>query len=197
MVVSKALQCQENVSPSSHSKVYFHCTCIQDRHGKNFEVTFHTFCRNYGARVYSECLLTGLSLIHNWSYMSVQLLMRKRKAEKLSYVFKKKKNETINETSLTGYETIIFQVYSYFEKGWRKKCTRQSRKVLWVVLNSLFFKGVWKNDTRGHGRMFASGKRKQQKYVRQLQCQEQCIDHIPYYLSGLPRAHFFRQPFSK
>ena len=24
--------------------------------------------------------------------------------------------------------------------------------------------------------------------------QEQCIDHIPYYLSGLSRAHFFRQP---
>ena len=24
-------------------------------------------------------------------------------------------------------------VYSYFEKGYRKKCTRQSRKVLWVV----------------------------------------------------------------
>ena len=23
--------------------------------------------------------------------------------------------------------------------------------------------------------------------------QEQCIDHIPYYLSGLSRAHFFRQ----
>ena len=26
---------------------------------------------------------------------------------------------------------------------------------------------------------------------------EQCIDHIPYYLSGLSGAHFFRQPFSK
>ena len=26
---------------------------------------------------------------------------------------------------------------------------------------------------------------------------EQCIGHIPYYLSGLSRAHFFRQPFSK
>ena len=26
---------------------------------------------------------------------------------------------------------------------------------------------------------------------------EQCIDHIPYYLSGLSRAHFSRQPFSK
>ena len=44
---------------------------------------------------------------------------------------------------------------------------------------------VWKNDIREHGRMFASAKGKQQKQVRQLQCQEQCIDHIPYYLSAL------------
>ena len=27
--------------------------------------------------------------------------------------------------------------------------------------------------------------------------QEHCIDHIPYYLWGLSRTHFFRQPFSK
>ena len=32
--------------------------------------------------------------------------------------------------------------YRYFEKGCRKKCTRQSRNVLWVVLNSLFFKEI-------------------------------------------------------
>ena len=31
----------------------------------------------------------------------------------------------------------------------------------------------------------------------ELQCQEQCIDHIPYYPSGLSRAHFVRQPFLK
>ena len=29
------------------------------------------------------------------------------------------------------------------------------------------------------------------------ECQEQCIDHIPYHLSGLSRAHFFLPPFSK
>ena len=33
-------------------------------------------------------------------------------------------------------------VYSYFEKGCRKKCTRQSRKVLWVVLSALFLKDI-------------------------------------------------------
>ena len=42
--------------------------------------------------------------------------------------------------------------------------------------------------------MFASAKGKQQK---EGQSQEQCIDRIPYYLSGLSTAHFFRQPFSK
>ena len=41
-----------------------------------------------------------------------------------------------------------------------------------------------------HGNMFASAKGKQQKKVRQLQCQEQCIDYIPYYLSVLSRTHF-------
>ena len=42
-----------------------------------------------------------------------------------------------------------------------------------------------------------SAKGKQQKYFRQLQCQEQCIDRIPYYPSGFLRAQFFRQPFLK
>ena len=36
-----------------------------------------------------------------------------------------------------------------------------------------------KECLRGHGRMFVSAKGKQQKYFRQLQCQEQCIDRIP------------------
>ena len=38
--------------------------------------------------------------------------------------------------------------------------------------------------------MSVSTKGKQQKYARQLQCQERRIEHIPYYLSGLSRAHF-------
>ena len=41
--------------------------------------------------------------------------------------------------------TCNWAVYSYFEKGCRKKCSRQSRKALWVVLSSLFFKEIWKN----------------------------------------------------
>ena len=61
----------------------------------------------------------------------------------------------------------------------------------------LFFKEIQEIGKKGHGQMSASAKGQQQKQVRQLQCQEQCIDHISYYLSGLSRAHFFRQPFSK
>ena len=54
-------------------------------------------------------------------------------------------------------------IYSYFKKGCRKKCTPQTRKVLWVVLSSLFFKEIWKNGRRGPGHMSASAKGKQQK----------------------------------
>ena len=42
--------------------------------------------------------------------ISVQLLIRKRKVEKFSYV---------NETSVIGYETIIFQVYTV-SRPWTK-----------------------------------------------------------------------------
>ena len=41
--------------------------------------------------------------------------------------------------------------------------------------------------------MFVSAKGKQQKQVRQLQPQERNIDHIPYCLSGMSPAHFFRK----
>ena len=87
-------------------------------------------------------------------------------------------------------------IYSYFEKGCRKKCTQQSRRVFWVVLSSMFFKEIWKNGTRGqHRRMFVSAKGKQQYKIRQLQCPEQRIDHIPYYRSGLSR-HIFSDNLS-
>ena len=74
---------------------------------------------------------------------------------------------------------------------------RQGQKVLWVVLSTQFLNEIWKNGTRDHGRMFVGAKGKQQKYFRQLQCQEQCIERIPYYPSGLSRAQFLRQPCSK
>ena len=43
---------------------------------------------------------------------------------------------------------ILAGVYSYFEKGCRKKCTRQTRKVLWVVLSSLFSVCVFQRNLK-------------------------------------------------
>ena len=88
-----------------------------------------------------------------------------------------------------GRSTIIY-IYS-FEKDCRKKCTRQSRTVLWVVLSSPFLKEIWENASRGHGYKLCL---RMLKESNQLQCQEQWIDRIQYYRSGLSGAHFFRQP---
>ena len=58
------------------------------------------------------------------------------------------------------------------------------------IVGSFEFTVLQKIGMTGHGRLFGSARGKQQKQVRQLQSQEQCIDHIPYYLSGLSPAHF-------
>ena len=53
--------------------------------------------------------------------------------------------------------------YSYFEKGCRKKRTRQSRKVLWVVLSTLFLKKFERMARDVCDVMFAIAKGKQPK----------------------------------
>ena len=68
--------------------------------------------------------------------------------------------ECLSQKGLEKLCEICTSWYSYFEKGCRKKCTRQSRKVLWVVLSLLFFKEIWENGTSGHGRLFVSAKGK-------------------------------------
>ena len=91
----------------------------------------------------------------------------------------------------------LYSVYSYFEKGCRKKCTRQSRKVLWVVLSSLFFKEIWRNGTRGKDVCFrmlkeSSNRRFDSYFVSNSVL---IISHITFRES---RVHiFFRQPYSK
>ena len=79
-----------------------------------------------------------------------------------------------HSSTSTDRDSLLYIAISKKVDG--KKCTRQSRKVLWVILSSLFFKEISKNGTRGHGRMFERAKGKQQKWIRQLQCQEKCID---------------------
>ena len=71
---------------------------------------------------------------------------------------------------------------------------RQPRKVLWVVLSSLFIKKFETMARETYGHMFASGKGKQQSRFDSYGVRK-CIAHIPYYLSGLSRAHFFPTTF--
>ena len=40
--------------------------------------------------------------------------------------------------------------------------------------------------------VFATAKGSNKRRFDSLHCQEQGVDHIQYYLSGLSRAHFFR-----
>ena len=89
------------------------------------------------------------------------------------------------------WQTLQVFIYSYFEKDCRKKCKRQSRKALWVVLSLLFFKDIWKNWYESPEEMCLrvlkeGNKSRFDGYSRQ----KQCIDYLPYYLSGLSRAHF-------
>ena len=87
-----------------------------------------------------------------------------------------------------------FWITSYFEKGCRKKCTRQSRKALWVVLSSLCFSKKFERiDTKGHGNVFASAKVHSTATV--VRNRVLIITHVTF---RDYREHiFFRQPFSK
>ena len=68
-----------------------------------------------------------------------------------------------------------------------------------MVLSSLFFKEISKKGTRGYGRMFGGGGLKESSKSRfdSYSVKNKNNDHIPYYLSGLSRTQFLRQPFSK
>ena len=99
---------------------------------------------------YNALTVSLIPLIPLWTFLSRRYVMsNQRKAERFRVLF------NFACRSYTG---------GCFEKGCRKKCTQQSRKVLWVVLSSLFFNDIWKNDERGHGSVFASANGKQQNY---------------------------------
>ena len=76
---------------------------------------------------------------------------------------KSKQHKLLNLLLNISPIVVTWIIYSYFEKGCRKKCMRQSRMVSWVVFSSLFFKEIWKNGKMGHGHMSASAEGKQKK----------------------------------
>ena len=90
---------------------------------------------------------------------------------------------------VTKSRTGILQcVYSYFEEGCRKKCTRQSQRYcgwLWIHCPSKTFERMTREamDVCLLVLKLSNKSRFDGYSVRNS-------DHIPYYLSGLSRAHF-------
>ena len=104
--------------------------------------------------------------------------------------------DRLKPLSIHRQRKITSSLYSHCDWG-RKKCTRQFRKVLWVILTSFFFKEIWKNGTRDHGRVFASVKGKQQSRFDSVSARNSVFiissSHIAF--QGLSRAHFFPTTF--
>ena len=84
-------------------------------------------------------------------------------------------------------------VYSYFEKGCRKKCTRRSRKVFWVLCSSQKFETM-----AGEAMDICLPVLKERSKSRfdSYSVRNSVLNISPYYLSGLSRARFSR-PFWK
>ena len=84
--------------------------------------------------------------------------------------------------------------YRYFEKGCRKKCTRQcpSRKVLWVALSWISYPEKFERTAR-EAIDVCLRLLKESNNIRFDSCSVRnsvLVDHIPYYLSGLSLEHF-------
>ena len=88
-------------------------------------------------------------------------------------------------------------IYSNFEKGCREKCTRQSRKVIWDMINTLFLATVAVEPT------FVAFLQHSQTHFHGLSCQFFQISLKNRELKTTHnafqdcRVHFSRQPFSK
>ena len=130
----------------------------------NFEAPRIHFLRDVFVAVRSSLLLKlpnsssiGYGLFLNWAFRCLHVPV------KVFFVFHFLGSFEVILTFLFSFFHVIdvirgrlameFRRYSQYEKGCRKKCTRQSGKVLWVVFSSMFFKEVSKNGKRGHGRI--------------------------------------------
>ena len=74
-----------------------------------------------------------------WSYFSAASYMKEFFAEGIIWCL------LYDDFLWPHIHMLVCNAYSYFEKGCRKKCTRQSWQALWVVLSSPFLREIWKN----------------------------------------------------
>ena len=91
------------------------------------------------------------------------LAQKRRPSREASFIILSEFASRLTHKRIAKRSVIWLWLYSYFERGCRKKCTRLSREALWVVLSSLFFEKFERIGTKGRGNVFASAKRKQQK----------------------------------
>ena len=84
----------------------------------------------------------------------------------------------------------VIEHIQLFRERLSEKVHARIRKVIEGGFEFTVLQRNLKDGTRGHRHIFVSAKEKEQLKIRQLQCQEQRIDHIPYYFSGLLHAHF-------
>ena len=107
--------------------------------------------------------------------------------------------DRLKPLSIHRQRKITSSLYSYCDKG-RKKCTRQFRKVLWVILTSLFLKEIWKNGTREAMDVCLRGLKeiKATKVGSTATVPGTVYSSYPILPFGDCRVHiFFQQPFSK
>ena len=90
-----------------------------------------------------------------------------------------------------------FWYIQLFQERLSEKVHSTVRKVLWVVLSSLFFKEIWENGTRGHGRMFASARGKQQTLIRQATVSGTVYWSYPIIPFGIVACTFFSDNLSQ
>ena len=96
----------------------------------------------------------------------------------------------------TPYIKPHYRILLFSRKVVRKSARdnpERYREWFWVLCSSKKFKRMARDATDRCLRVLKEcNKSRLDSYnVRK------CVDHIAYYLSGLSRAHFFRQPFSK
>ena len=85
--------------------------------------------------------------------------------------------------------------YSYFERGCRKNCSRQSRKVLCVVLYSLFFKEILKNAREAMDICLRLLKESNKRSFDSFSVINSVLIISHSYLLGLSCAYFFPKTF--
>ena len=90
-----------------------------------------------------------------------------------------------------------WDTYSYFEKGCRKKCTRQSRKALWVVSVHCSSEKFERIGTKGQENVFASANGKQQKLGSTATVVRNSVSIISHITFRDCRVHIFSDNLSR